>query len=199
MGERRFSNFGGDKVDDREILRLFNIRDEKAISAAAEKYGAYLAKLAENITGSHQDAEEVVNDVLLKAWELIPPNSPERLSAFLGKLARNAAISRLRALRTDKRGNGELPMVLDEISELVSGGSDVEKEFESRELMREISAYIRKLPTLKRDLFVCRYWYCMSARELSERFGTSESSVTTTLCRVRAKLKAHLQRKGYDL
>lgn len=186
-------------VEDREILQLFDERDENAISAASEKYGAYLAKIAESITGSRQDAEEVVNDVLLKAWELIPPNKPERLSAFLGKLARNAAILRLRALRTDKRGSGKVPMVLDEISEIVSGNSDVEKEFENRELMREISAFIRKLPLLKRDLFVCRYWYCMSARELSERFDVSESCVTTTLCRVRAKLKAHLRKRGYDL
>lgn len=186
-------------MDDKEILRLFNERDEKAISAASEKYGTYLATIAEHITYSREDAEEIVNDVLLKAWELIPPNTPEHLPAFLGKLARNEAISRRRAVLTEKRGRGELPIVLDEISEIVSGGSDVEREFESRELMREISAFIRKLPPLKRDMFVCRYWYCMSVRELSERFGVSESSITTTLCRVREKLKAHLRKRGYDI
>lgn len=184
-------------MDDKEILRLFNERDEKAISAASEKYGAYLTKIAENITYSSEDAEEVVNDVLLKAWELIPPNVPEHLSAFLGKLARNEAILRRRAALTEKRGGGAVPLVLDELSEIVSDNTSVEQQFDNNELMREISAYIRKLP--KRDMFVCRYWYCMSVRELSEKFGVSESSVTTTLCRIRAKLKAHLRKRGYDL
>lgn len=186
-------------MDDKEILRLFNERDEKAISAANERFGMYLEKIAENITFSREDAEEIVNDVLLKAWELIPPNAPEHLSAFLGKLARNEAISRRRAALTEKRGCGELPIVLDEISEIVSGGSDVEKEFESRELMREISAFVRKLPPLKRDMFVCRYWYCMSISELSAKFGVSQTNATTTLLRVREKLKAHLRKRGYDI
>lgn len=90
-----------------------------------------------------------------------------------------------------------MPLVLDELSEIVSDNTSVEQQFDNSELMREISAYIRKLP--KRDMFVCRYWYCMSVRELSEKFGVSESSVTTTLCRIRAKLKAHLRKRGYDL
>lgn len=188
-----------DIFDDKEIVRLFNKRDEAAISAAGLKYKSYLMKIAENITGSREDAEEIVNDALYKAWQLIPPHSPECLSAFLGKLARNEAISRRRAALTDKRGNGKLPLVLDEISEIVSDGSSVEQEHERKELMREISAFIRKLPPLKRGLFVCRYWYCMSVRELSEEFGISEGNVSATLSRVRAKLKAHLRKRGYDL
>ena len=186
-------------MDDIEIVRLFNERSETAISAASEKYLKYLLKIAENITQSHEDAEEVVNDTLMKAWELIPPHAPEKLAAFLGKLTRNEAISRRRATLMDKRGNGEIPLVLDEMAEIISDGSSVEREHEYKELMSEISAFIRNQPPLKRDLFVCRYWYCMSVRELSEEFGVTQSSVTVTLCRIRTKLKKYLQKRGYDI
>lgn len=186
-------------MDDKDIVRLFTERSEGALAAASEKYKSYLLKIAENISYSREDAEEVVNDVLLKAWELIPPHTPENLATFLGKLARNEAISRRRTASADKRGNGELPLVLNEISELVSDGSSVEQEHEYKELMSEISAFVRKQPPLKRDLFVCRYWYCMSVRELAERFCVTESKVTVTLCRTRAKLKEYLRKRGYDI
>ncbi|MDE6728490.1 MAG: sigma-70 family RNA polymerase sigma factor, partial [Oscillospiraceae bacterium] len=121
------------------------------------------------------------------------------LSVFLGKIARNEAISRRRTAAAEKRGSGEVPLVLDEMAEIISDGSTVEREHEYKELMNEISAFLRKQPPLKRDLFVCRYWYCMSVRELSEKFGVSESKATVTLCRTRAKLKEYLRKRGYDI
>lgn len=186
-------------MDDKEIVRQFFERDEGALSAVGEKYNSYLIKIAESITYSHEDAEEIINDVLMKAWELIPPNEPEKLAAFLGKLARNEAISRRRSALMEKRGSGEVPLVLDEMAEIISDGSNIEREQEYKALMEEISSYIKKQKPLKRDMFVCRYWYCMSVRELSGKFGVTESKVTVTLCRLRAKLKKHLQERGYDI
>lgn len=72
-------------MDDKEILRLFNERDEKAISAASEKYGAYLSKIAENITYSSEDAEEVVNDGTLKGLGAYPSERPRTLIGVSGK------------------------------------------------------------------------------------------------------------------
>lgn len=186
-------------MDDKEIVRLFFERNESGLAAVGEKYNSYLIKIAESITYSQEDAEEIINDVLLKAWELIPPNEPEKLAAFLGKLTRNEAISRRRSALMEKRGSGEVPLVLDEMAEIISDGSNIEREQEYKELMGEISSFIRKQKPLKRDMFVCRYWYCMSVRELSGKFGVTESKVTVTLCRVRAKLKKHLQERGYDI
>lgn len=186
-------------MDDKEIVRLFFERNEGGLSAVGEKYKSYLLKIAENITRSHEDAEEIINDVLLKAWELIPPNEPEKLAAFLGKLTRNEAISRRRSALMEKRGSGEVPLVLEEMAELISDSSNIEQEQEYKELMGEISAFVRNQKPLKRDLFVCRYWYCMSVRELAGQFGITESKVTVTLCRVRAALKKHLKERGYDI
>lgn len=186
-------------MDGEEIVRLFFERNEKALAETEKKYRSYLMKIAKNITGSHEEAEECVNDTFLKAWETIPPNKPQNLAAFLGKLTRNLAITRLREYSAEKRGKGEIPLVYEELSDMVSGSLSIEQEHERKELMREISAFLRKQPEKKRNIFICRYWYCMSVRDISERFFMTESNVSVTLNRLRAKLRIYLWKRGYEI
>ncbi len=91
-------------MEDKEILELFRRRSEKAIASASDKYKSYCMKIAVNILGTRQDAEECVNDTFFKAWELIPPNEPQMLSTFLGKLTRNLAINTRRRAFALKSG-----------------------------------------------------------------------------------------------
>lgn len=187
-------------MDDSEIVRLFSERSEDAIAAAQTKYKNYCYKIALNILGSHEDAEECVNDALLGAWDLIPPHKPKMLSTFLGKITRNLAINRYRQGLAEKRGSGDAGAAFDELSEIISdrsSGSDVEGEAERQELLREINAFLKKLPERKRNIFVCRYWYCESVREIAEEFSESESNVSVILNRTRQKLREYLLKRGY--
>lgn len=183
-------------MENNEIIQLFFNRDERAVSAVSEKYKAYCSKIAINILGSREDAEECVNDAFLKAWELIPPNNPQQLSAFLGKLTRNIAISKLRYLSAEKRGNGNADVILDELSEVIPSNSSVELEQERGELIREVNGFLKNLPLHKRNIFICRYWYCKSIKDIATQNGLSESNVSVILNRTRKKLKQHLEKKG---
>lgn len=190
---------------DAEIVRLFTERDESAVSAAVAKYRGYCLKIALNILGSAEDAEECVNSVFLKAWEMIPPHSPENLSAFLGKLARTTAINMKRDSSAQKRGGDEVELVYDELSEIASGGlsgssgSSVERTAENRELIAEINEFLKKQPEPKRSLFICRYFYCDSVREIAANFLMTQNNVSVTLNRTRKKLCEHLRKRGFDL
>ena len=113
-------------MEDSMIVQRFWERDESALSAVSEKYGKYCTTIARNIIGNEQSVEEVVQDTLLKLWESIPPNRPQRLKAFIGKIARNISLNVVQATLTQKRGGGEVALILDELSDLSSGGSDVE-------------------------------------------------------------------------
>ena len=188
---------GGDKVDDSEIVKLFLERKEAAIAAAMEKYKSYCMKIAVNILMSREDAEECVNDALYKAWDMIPPHEPELLSAFLGKITRNLAINRYRRGLTEKRGGGETALAFEEMSELISAGSDIENEAERSELLSEVDKFLKKLPERSRNIFICRYWYCDSISEISREFAVSESSVSVILNRTRKKLREYLKKRGY--
>lgn len=186
-------------MNDKEIVKLFFDRDEAAIKAADEQYKSYLIKIAQNITGSREDAEECVNDALLKAWESIPPQSPELLSAYLGKLTRNLAINRRKLLLTEKRGGGEAESSFEELSKIIKSGENVEQELDRRELAAEISAFLNELPELKQKMFVRRYWYCESVKTIAAEMCLSETHVSVTLHRVREKLRIHLRKRGYNL
>ena len=92
----------------------------------------YITTIAQNILFNWADAEECVNDTYLNAWNSIPPNRPNALSAYLGKITRNLSFDRFRHRHADKRGGGEIELVLDELGECVSGADTVEQEVEKK-------------------------------------------------------------------
>ena len=186
-------------MEDEQIVALYWARKEQAISASAEKYGAYCQSIAVNILQNQSDAEECVNDTWFRAWGAMPPQRPKILSAFLGKLTRNLSFDRYRALHRHKRGGYEMDLVLDELAECVSGGEDPAARLAAKELGREISRFLAGLPTQKRQIFVLRYWYACPVGRIAERFGLQQGHVSVLLHRLREKLRAHLEKEGYKL
>lgn len=186
-------------MEDIEIVRRFQERDDAAIKELQSKYRNYCSKIAMNILCSREEAEECVNDSFLRIWELIPPNEPNSLRAYLGKITRNLAINRLKSLTAEKRGNGEITAVYEELSELISDKTNVEQQHENSEMLREINVFLDSLPERNRNIFVRRYWYCDSVKEIARSFGLSENNVSVTLSREREKLKKYLRKRGYDI
>ena len=186
-------------MEDKDIVKLYWKRDPDAIKETASKYGVYCRVIARNILGNQEDAEECVNDTYLKAWNSIPPNSPNVLSAYLGKITRNLSFDRFRQKCADKRGEGEIELVLDELSECISDTAGVEDEVEKKELVRSINSFLDTLSQEKCNIFLCRYWYAMPVSEIAVRFGMSDGNVSVVLNRIRGKLKKYLIERGYDL
>lgn len=186
-------------MEDQQIIRLYWDRDEQAIPATAEKYGNYCTAIAQNILGNQEDAEECVNDTYLNAWNSMPPHRPGVLSTFLGKITRNLSLSRYRCNTAQKRGGGELPAVLEELAEVVSGKETVEQELDRRELMQAIDAFLDDLSPKQRGVFICRYWYTEGISEIAARYGMKDTAVSMALNRIRTKLRSYLSERGFDL
>lgn len=186
-------------MDDAKIVQLYWDRNEQAIPATADKYGNYCASIARNILGNKEDAEECVNDTYLNAWNSMPPHRPGILSAFLGKITRNLSFNRYRYNTADKRGGGELPAVLDELSDLVSGKDDVEQALDQKELTKAIDTFLDGLSPEKRSIFISRYWHTDSISEIAVRHGMRDGAVSMTLNRLRLKLHNYLLERGFEL
>lgn len=186
-------------MDDRDILDLYFARDEGAIEATAQKYGAYCSAVARNILDDPQAAEECLNDTWLRCWNAIPPQRPLSLKSFAGRIARNLALTRLRARDAQKRGGGQAELALEELSECVSGSPTPEDALDRQAFQAALDRFLDGLPQLQRDLFLRRYWYLDSVSQLAQRFGMSETRVTTTLHRLRGRLKQHLNQEGFEL
>lgn len=76
-------------MEDRQIIGLYWVRDQRAVDESRRKYGTFCTRLSENILSSREDAEECVSDTWLRAWDTIPPEKPESLRAYLGRIVRN--------------------------------------------------------------------------------------------------------------
>lgn len=189
-----------DKIfDDKEIIALYQTRDENAIRQTEKKYSSYLTTIALNILGSSEDGEECVNDTYFKAWNTIPPNIPAALKNYLGKITRELSIDRLRKKTSRKRCGSEYDLSLDELAECAGSGDSTQQAADLSVLVELIEKFLNRCGDDERDMFVCRYYFCDSLREIAEYFGVNVSKVKNTLFRTRAGLKKHLESEGYIL
>ena len=183
-------------LSDKEIVSLFNERNEKAIVAVSRKYGSYCGAVVQSILKDPQDTEECLNDTWLRAWESIPPEKPHNLGGFLVKIAKSISLNRYKLMHAEKRGSGELPLVLDELSECVAdNSSNIEKTFEQKLLTDAVNEFLKTLSTEKRDIFVLRYWYCLPIAEIARKVGLNRSNTSVILSRTRRDLIAYLKTK----
>lgn len=152
-------------LEDRQIIELYWQKNADAISETASKYGAYCFTIAENILHSTEDSEECVNDTWLHAWNAIPPQKPNILRLFLAKITRNLSFDRFNARNAEKRGGGEIALVLEELGECFGGGADTEAAYEAKELREAIQRLCGR---------------CRSGRGMCWCAGTSLSSLWRT-------------------
>ena len=186
-------------MEDKDIVNLYWERNQKAISETQTKYGNCCHSIAMNILLNNEDVEECVNDTYLNAWNSMPPHHPKILSVFLGKITRHLSFDKLRYKNADKRGSGEIPLILDELAEIVSGNESADDELYRKELIKEINDFLNTLSKEKCNIFICRYWYAYPVSQIARQFGVTENNVSVTLNRIRNNLKQFLTERGYDL
>ncbi|MDD4493850.1 MAG: sigma factor [Eubacteriales bacterium] len=81
-------------MEDSQIIELYLSRNEAAIQETDMKYGRLLRCIALNILSNREDCDECVSDTYLKAWNTMPPQKPNSLTAYLGRIVRNLSINR---------------------------------------------------------------------------------------------------------
>lgn len=186
-------------MEDMEIVRMYWDRNERAIDETSAKYGKYCTSIAMNILNNREDAEECVNDTYLNTWNSIPPHKPSMLSTFLGKIVRNLSFNKYKHIHSAKRGGGEIALILDELSEIVSDEETVLDSVLRNELIKSIDSFIKTLSEEKRYIFIRRYWYSDSIKTISVGCRRTENSVSVELNRMRNKLRKYLTERGYDI
>ncbi|NSJ35774.1 RNA polymerase sigma factor [Blautia obeum] len=100
-------------MEDTHIINLFLERSEDAIRQVEVKYEKFCFKIAWNILYNTEDSEECVNDTWLITWNKIPPKTPTKLSAFLGKITRNLALDNFRKKNASKRADTHMDNIKD--------------------------------------------------------------------------------------
>jgi len=184
-------------VEDSRIVDLYWERNEEAITASQDAYGAYCHAIAWRILNVEEDCEECVSDTWLKAWNAMPPQRPGILSAFFGCITRNLAFSRWRAKKALKRTGEETALALSELSECVAGGTEPASHAEAKELERDVNRFLRGLGAQECSIFLLRYYHVYPVSAIAHRFSMKENTVKSSLLRTRRKLRLFLEKEGY--
>ncbi len=182
-------------MEDAAIIDLYWARDEEAIAASNAKYGGLCRALARNILQSPEDAEECVNDTWRRAWDTMPPQRPGSLRAYLATVTRNLSLDRWRTRRAARRGGGVEPL-LAELEECLPAAPSAEAASDSRQTARVIDRWLDTLSQADRDAFLRRYWYGQPVGLVAGQAGCSPNSMAKRLGRLRAALRAALEREG---
>ena len=186
-------------MKDERIVELFFDRREEALKETEKKYGRYLYKIASGILNNKSDSEESVSDTYLAAWNSIPPQRPQKLSAYLGKLARRISIDNLRRKTSQKRGGTQYELSLNELEDCVKSTSTLEEDMENNELGEAISRFLRTISKENRCLFVERYFFCNSLKDSAKKLGISEAKAKSSLYRTRLLLRDYLTKEGFEI
>lgn len=182
-------------MNDSGIIKLFFERDNDAVKYTNDNYGGKMRRMAEQMLGSREDAEECVNDTLMKVWDSIPPNNPNNLQAYIMKLCRNTALNMIEWKNAKKR-YAEVVSLTKELEDCIPSGSTTD---EDSELSEVLSAFLAGISKEKRTMFVRRYWFSDSIEDIANMFGCSQSKVKVTLHRIRKELKEFLKEEGVFL
>ena len=185
-------------MDDLKIVELYLSRSEDAIAETDLKYGKLCRYVAMNILRNNEDSEECVNDTYLGAWNAIPPQQPNKFSAFISRITRNLALKKYEYVSAAKR-NPEVLVSLTELEECVSGQDYIEAELENKLIEKAISDFLWRQDIEKRIVFIRRYWYFEPIDSICKRCGFSQSKVTSMLYHTRQKLRQHLESEGIEL
>ena len=185
-------------MEDFKIVELYLNRDETAIEETSKKYGNYCFSIANSILENRSDSEECVNDVYMKVWLSIPPANPELFDAFLGTVTRNLSLDRYRQRTAEKRGNGNVDTVLDEMRETVRCRDESESIIESVVLGQLLNEFLDSIKPEAKTVFVRRYWLFSTVESIAKDLGIGESKVKMLLSRTRKKLSKFLESEGYQ-
>jgi RNA polymerase sigma-70 factor (ECF subfamily) len=176
-----------DEASDEDLMARIAAGDEPAFRLLARRYAGRAVSLARRITGNDADAEEVVQEALLRVWTNAPRWRP--LAAFrtwFYRVVLNLCLSRRR----------RAPFVpLEAAGDPPDPSADVAAVAERDETERRIAAAIGDLPDRQRAAIVLTYHEGLSNAETAAILETSVSSVEALLVRAKRTLREKLDEK----
>ncbi len=182
-------------MEDARIIDLFFERDQQAIQELDTKYGKACHRLSYNIVNNWQDAEECVNDAYLGAWNTIPPVKPDPLLTYICKIVRNISLNIYYRKKAAKRSSHYM-VAMEEIEACIVAPNTVEAEIEARDLARIIENFLDTLTVENRVIFMRRYWFSDSYKDIAEFVGLTEKNISVRLTRIREKMRKYLIERG---
>jgi len=180
--------------------------DSEAFNGLAERYQRNIFRLAQNITQNREDAEDVLQETFLKAYEHLPEfHGDSKFYTWIVRIAVNEALMKLRKRKWDKTVWLDEPINTGEDSvarEIAVWEDNPEQRYSKEELHDILDKAVNGLAPPYRTVFVLRDMEGLSTEETAEALELSVPAVKSRLLRARLqlrdKLTAFFKRKVED-
>ncbi len=186
-------------MNDREIIDLYLARNENAIAITKEQYGKRIRQLLFGIINDYDSVEDCENDCYYRVWKSIPPNTPySYFFSYITTIARNIALNFIRDKKHHEKGM-LIEELNNELENTISGSNHINEIIDANTLREILNSYVASLPESKRNIFIRRYWYMDSVKEIAHGYDIPAGTVKSVLHRCRNELKEILLKEGYNI
>ena len=192
--------------DETTLVNQARAGDDRAFAQLVKRYESKIFRLAQHITQNREDAEDVLQETFLKAYEHLDQfQGNSKFYTWIVRIAVNQALMKLRRRRTDKSVSLDETIDTGEDTvtrEIAAWDEDPEQKFSREELSEILSSAIDSLAPTYRSVFLLRDVDDLSTEETAEALGISVPAVKSRLLRarlqLREKLTRYFKRKGDD-
>ncbi|MBV9507675.1 MAG: sigma-70 family RNA polymerase sigma factor [Acidobacteriia bacterium] len=198
------SSFSG--IDETALVAQAREGDDRAFAELVRRYEGKIFRLAQHITQNREDAEDVLQETFLKAYEHLDQfQGQSKFYTWIVRIAVNQALMKLRRRKTDRSVSLDESIDTGEDTvtrEIAAWDEDPEQRFSREELGELLDSAIESLAPSYRSVFVLRDIEELSTEETAEALGLSVPAVKSRLLRARLQLREKLtrtfKRKGDD-
>lgn len=187
------------ELDDARLVELTRGGDQGAYSTLVDRHARKLFRLARHITKNDEDAEDVLQDAVFKAYSRLDQfQGDSQFYTWLVRIAVNEALMRLRKKRNSKTVSLDQELETEEGSirrEPAAEGEDPEQAYGRAQTRKLIEDAIDSLAENYRTVFVLRDVEGMSTEETAKMLELSISAVKSRLLRARLQLREKLSRR----
>ena len=184
--------------DELALVRAAKAGDISAFEQLVHRYDRNVFRIAQHITQNREDAEDVVQDAFLKAYENLKNfQEQSKFYTWLVRIAVNEALMRLRRRRPERMVSLDEDVKTEEDSmprEVADWSPNPEQQYSQEELRDILTRTIQGLPSSFRTVFVLRDVEGLSTEETAEALGLSIPAVKSRLLRARLQLRERLNK-----
>ncbi len=185
------------REDEPALVAAAKAGDSNAFEELVGRYERKIFRLAQNITGNREDAEDAMQEAFLKSYvHLQEFQGNSRFYTWLVRITVNEALMRLRKRRPNQVSLDEPVETDDDIMprEIEDWGPSPEKRYAQNEMQNFLADVVEKLDPGLRIVFVLRDIEELSTEDAAGLLGLSLPAVKSRLLRARLKMRQHLSR-----
>ena len=184
-------------LSDNELIQIVREKDIQKYAEIIDRYQGKLFAYLYRLVGSRQDAQDLLQDVFIKAYQnLYSYDTKRKFSSWIYRIAHNEAVNYIKRKSLKRFIPWESVIIAKDRLEMSSATEEADEILVRKEIRREVNETMDKLPFKYKQVLILRYYSDKSYREISEILGRPINTVGTLINRAKKKLLTELKKNN---